>query len=411
MKILAFQGTRYSKKNGEPGQFAAPPYDQIDDDLRDRLQRNPFNFAHLLRPGSRAELSPFEHAASLHQEWQATGTVENDQALCLYPCEIELASGGRRLGLTALVKIEEPEQGIIRPHEQTVDKTVEERLRLLRAMQADIGPVLLLSEDGGELDPLLSKDIAELSPLAEHADAHGNLHRLYRIDDHRQVRRYQELLQPCAGLIADGHHRYRVASLYGREIGASSGTAAASKLAVITSLDSQGLAIDPGHRAFRDPVGLDSPSASVLERQPVDVRNGSELAAAVAVSKQPAVGVVGTMQSPEIWILDPETGPPHLPRAASDLAVVLLHLSLFPVWGLESNAAIDGTVLYRSDADVLWQSVEQQEVGAAFFLPPMSPSGFAAAIANGDILPPKSTRFLPKLVSGLVWASHDAEVG
>jgi uncharacterized protein (DUF1015 family) len=38
----------------------------------------------------------------------------------------------------------------------------------------------------------------------------------------------------------------------------------------------------------------------------------------------------------------------------------------------------------------------------------MAPQQFAAAIAEGDLLPPKSTRFLPKVVSGLVWAGHDA---
>jgi uncharacterized protein (DUF1015 family) len=40
----------------------------------------------------------------------------------------------------------------------------------------------------------------------------------------------------------------------------------------------------------------------------------------------------------------------------------------------------------------------------------MSPAQFAAAIANGDLLPPKSTRFLPKVYSGLVWAAHDSQL-
>ena len=43
-------------------------------------------------------------------------------------------------------------------------------------------------------------------------------------------------------------------------------------------------------------------------------------------------------------------------------------------------------------------------------LPPMAPSEFAEAVAQGDLLPPKSTRFLPKMISGLVWVGHDARL-
>jgi uncharacterized protein (DUF1015 family) len=51
------------------------------------------------------------------------------------------------------------------------------------------------------------------------------------------------------------------------------------------------------------------------------------------------------------------------------------------------------------------------EAGLGLWLPPMSPMAFSVAIANGDLLPPKSTRFLPKVYSGLVWAAHGTELG
>ncbi|MDH3255453.1 MAG: DUF1015 domain-containing protein [Acidobacteriota bacterium] len=410
MRIFAFQGIRYADRNGPPGRFAAPPYDQIDDALRDRLQTDPLSFAHLLRPVPSAGVDPFEHAASLHRRWLTDGTIARDPRPGLYPYEIRLATGGRRLGLATLVGIEEPSSGVIRPHERTVAKTVDERLRLLRAMQADIGPVLLLSEDRGSLDPLLSQDIETLSPVAEHRDDAGNTHRTYHLTDSGGIARYRDLLAPCAGLIADGHHRYKVASLYARESGAAAGTAAASKLAVITSLESPGLSIDPIHRALATAVGLDSPTPAVLDRAAWNGDGGAEFAAAVAAAGQPSIGVLAAGRPPEIWQLDPDTGPAELPRAASDLSVVLLHHSVFPVCGLDGDAAVDGTIAYRSDPDVLWRSVSAGEMAAGFFLPPMSAQGFAAAIAGGDVLPPKSTRFLPKLVSGLVWATHDAEV-
>jgi uncharacterized protein (DUF1015 family) len=90
------------------------------------------------------------------------------------------------------------------------------------------------------------------------------------------------------------------------------------------------------------------------------------------------------------------------------LPVVMLHYQLLRVAGLGPEAATNGTVEYRSDPDRLFELVERGDCPVGFWLPPMSPAQFAAATATGDVLPPKSTRFLPKLISGLVWAGHDA---
>jgi uncharacterized protein (DUF1015 family) len=410
MRILAFQGTRYADRHENPGSFAAPPYDQISDALRDRLHQDPLSFSHLLRPAPAPDTNPHQQAAHLHRRWLEDGVVERDTEASLYPYAIHLPDGGRRLGLATLVEIESPDSGIIRPHERTVEKTVEERLQLLRAMRTDIGPVLLLSEDGGGLDDLLNEDVARLPALAEHQDPDGNRHLLYRLDDEFRIASYRKALKSCAGLIADGHHRYKVSRLYAAEIDAERGTAGAAKLAVITSLDSPGLTIDPIHRALRAPVGLDSPQVAVVDRSVWNGTSGADFAAAVAAAPQPAVGVVAIGQAPQIWRLDPATGPEELPAAASHLTVVLLHHCIFPVWNIHADNAVDGTVLYRSDPDDLWKSTLDGSVATGFFLPPMSTGGFAGAIANGDVLPPKSTRFLPKLVSGLVWSGHDTGV-
>jgi uncharacterized protein (DUF1015 family) len=90
--------------------------------------------------------------------------------------------------------------------------------------------------------------------------------------------------------------------------------------------------------------------------------------------------------------------------------VVLLAEAIFPALGLEPEASTDGTVIYRSDPAELHRMVAAGEVALGFFLPPMSPAEFGAAIANGDLLPPKSTRFLPKVFSGLVWAEHQSRL-
>lgn len=423
MRIYAFQGITYDGVGGlsgdERGRLAAPPYDQIDEERAAELHAlDPHHFTWLSRPvpGQGGDL--YREAARLHDAWLADGTLVTDELPALYPYAIDLPDGTRRLGITALVGLERPESGIIRPHEETVAKPLADRLALLRAMEVDLEPVLLLSEDGGELDRLLAEDVAAGSPFASHEDEFGNRHHVYRLNDPKRILRYRTVLGEAPAAIADGHHRYKVALRHAEErglLGAGGGDtpppAATAKLAVITSLASPALEIDPIHRAYGQDPGLDRAAERAVAREVVDVEDGKALAAAVAAAAQPAIGVQRGGESPEVWRLDPAgAGTRELSPGARRLAVALVHASLYPAMGLPPEAASDGTTLYRPDPEALWRGVTAGRFAAGIYLPPMDPQQFAAAIAEGDLLPPKSTRFLPKVVSGLVWASHDARL-
>lgn len=421
MRIYAFQGTTYDRAGerspAERGRLAAPPYDQIDDERAVELHAvDSHHFSWLTRPEPGASGDPYREAARLHDAWLASGTLATDEHPCLYPYSIELPDGSRRLGITALVGLERPESGVIRPHEETLAKPLADRLALLRATVVDLEPVLLLSEDGGGLDRLLAEDLAGSEPFSIHRDTFGNRHQVHRLADPRRVLRYRQLLADSPAAIADGHHRYKVAlrDAEARGLLSAGGTdvlppAAAAKLAVITSLASPSLEIRPIHRAFAQDPGLDRAAERVLSREAVEVTGGEALAAAVAAAPQPAVGIQRSGEQPEVWRLDPagaDTG--ELSPGARELAVALLHASLYPAMGLPPEAASDGTTLYRTDPDALWNGVAAGRMAVGVYLPPMDPRQFADAIAGGDMLPPKSTRFLPKVISGLVWARHDA---
>ena len=394
MRLFAFEGLHYTPKSGDAGELAAPPYDQINDALRDRFHaRSPHQFVHLTRPVDPAGHDIYKAAADLHRRWIEEEVIERDARPTLYPYVIELAGGGRRLGVCGLVELAPP--SVIRPHEQTLDKPLADRLALLSAMHVDLEPVLLLSEDGGRLDALLEKDLAGAAPLVRHRDADGNFHVLYRIDDPDRIALYRRVLDvPSA--IADGHHRYKVAQRFAQERGIRPGTAASAKLAVITSLDSPALTIEPINRALREPVDLSGVQAA---KKSFQGNSGSEFAAAVAAAEQPALGVWVHGREPEIWMFQ-----------SPKLAVELFQETVLPALGLGPEAATDGTVVYRSSPDELWSQVASGELGTGFFLPPMQPAEFAAAIADGQMLPPKSTRFMPKVMSGLVWADHESQL-
>jgi uncharacterized protein (DUF1015 family) len=439
MRLFAFEGLRYGVGAGDAGRLAAPPYDQIDDAARDRFQAaSPYQFVHLTRPVATGAGDPYRHAAELHRRWLRDGIVFRDEQPSLYPYVVELSGsggpgggglgGGRRLGVMALVGYAPASE--IRLHEQTLDKPLADRLALLEATRVDLEPALLLAEDGGELDDLLAADLegrggdagdagkdgvrqgAPLRPLVDYRDDAGNHHLLFRIADPGRIAAYQHALAARPAAIADGHHRYKVGQRFAAEHPGAAGTAAGAKLAVVTSMSSRALTIDPIHRALRQPI--DPALFADLEAAAVPFRGGSgaELARAVAAAPQPALGVWVAGRPPEIWRLLP-AGTPHAAGAAGktpSLVVKIFQDAVLPALGLAPEAATDGTLVYRSDADTLYAQLERGELGTGFWLPPMRPADFAAAIAQGELLPPKSTRFLPKAMSGLVWSDHQSQV-
>ncbi|HJX27378.1 MAG TPA: DUF1015 family protein, partial [Thermoanaerobaculia bacterium] len=144
MRVLAFQGIRYTPRVGDAGVLAAPPYDQINDTTRDRFHaQSPHQFVHLTRPVDPDGKDIYKFATDLHGRWLQEGVIEREGRPALYPYVIELAGGGQRLGMLALVEIADAK--VIRPHEQTLDKPLADRLALLQAMRVDLEPALLVS--------------------------------------------------------------------------------------------------------------------------------------------------------------------------------------------------------------------------------------------------------------------------
>ncbi len=411
MRVYAFEGFRYDPGVGSGQELAAPPFDQIDDQLRDHLHRiSPYQLAHLSRPVAGEAGDPHRQAAALHQRWLAEGAIRRDAGPSLYPYRILTPRAGARLGLCALIGLEPEGSDVIRPHERTLDKPFADRLGLLRAMKVDLEPVMFLADDPGTLEALLADDVAATPPVSEHHDADGNLHQLFRIADPARIARYREVLAPCSAAIADGHHRTKVARAYAEESGAAPGTAAAAKMAVLFSLSSANLVIDPIHRGLGFVPELSPCHARLVDRRGVQPANGAELAALVAAAPQPTLGLVWSDGHAELWRPDPVHLPAGSPPAADEMAVALLHLSLLPAAGFSPESYLDGTFVYRSDADKLFAEVRSGALALGFYLPPMSGETFGRAISKGDLLPAKATRFLPKVVSGLVWAGHDARL-
>lgn len=405
MQIFAFQGTRYHPANGDPGRLAAPPFDQIDAELATILRAESHHFAHLTRPDPELD-DPHGAAAALQRRWLEEDVLIAEDRPSLYLYETRLATGGSRLGLCGLLGLA---ASSVRPHERTVSKTVDERLDLVRKIRTDLEPIFLLCNDDGALDTELRIDLEGAQWLASYRDEFGHTHSIAAIQEPERIEQYQELLSGQSGLIADGHHRYEVSRLYAEERRAKPRTAPACKLVVLVSLGSPHLSIDPIHRAVRQPVNLDRFREYVRETVTWTGATGSGLALAAATARQPALGVWERGGDPVLCTLDRDRILAHSDGRLPDLPVTLFH-SLFDELGWDDESASDGTIVYRSDPDKLYREMLEHEFSTSFWLPPMSAEDFSEALTVCELMPPKSTRFLPKLASGLVWARHDTKL-
>ncbi len=398
-----------------------PPYDVISDAQRARLAaRDARNAVHVELPVARATAQPsdgYRRAARLFRQWQADSTLRQDDRPLIYVYEQRYALAGqehRCSGFYCLLRLEPMGGDGVRPHERTMSGPKEDRYRLLRAVEANLSPVLLLHDSGGsgersaELIDRLTAVPAELEARTED----GILHRLWTVDPARSDEAAALLGLPATGplTIADGHHRYETALRYRAEQhrGAPAAELAADNvLALIYDARSSGLSLLPTHRVIS---GLpDDESTFTIAQELFDVGRRSR---AQDVMTDLSIGRLGlwTRRGGAILAASHDRVEGLLPRAASDalrwLDVTVLSSTLPRLVGCsEDELLAQGRLTYVKDAGEAIALVDSGAADACFLLPPTPIAAVLQIAAAGELMPQKSTYFHPKAATGLVFHS------
>jgi uncharacterized protein (DUF1015 family) len=347
-----FRAVRYSGAAGALAELVAPPYDAVTGDERERLRaRSPYNVVRLLLPEST------EEAGRLYREWLERGILarEDEPAAWLLVEEYVGPDGvaRERRGVVASVAARPYEEGGVLPHERTHPPICEERLRLLRAMRAQPEPILLLHEGAP------SVGAPEGRP-----DLHVDGSRLWRLEG-------VDLAQTVRGslLIADGHHRYESAVALGDELGD-----AARIMALLVSTSDPGLQVFPTHRVFAGRPDLAEPAAGTRFGS---VEEGLQALAAAPSDRAAAL-------------------------ACRRAGVELLEGDREPDVELVDRLGHDG-ISYTPDAAAAVAAVVRGEADAAFLVRAPRVADVFATARRGERMPPKSTYFFPKPLSGLLF--------
>jgi uncharacterized protein (DUF1015 family) len=352
--VKPFRAVRYDEERaGQRADLVAPPYDVIGPDERlEYLRRSPYNVVHLTLPDSE------DDAARAWAAWLREGVLAHEAESGFWALSQDYVGpdgvARTRTGLVASLRLERYENRVVLPHEGTHAGPKEGRLRLLRATGVQLEPIFLLFD--GE-QPF---DVPGREPDVE---VEGT--RLWRLGPDGVAAAFADRQL----LIADGHHRYETALAYHAERGTDD---SGWMLAVLVSTGDEGLTIFPTHRLFADERRLSPNGASEdpglalaeLERLPY------ERAAAVQVTAAGASVVTG------------EPGQ--------------LDVQLVERLGHEGIA-------YTPDWREAVRRVRDGEAGAAYLLRPTRIEDVFAAARRGEVMPPKTTYFYPKLVSGLLF--------
>jgi uncharacterized protein (DUF1015 family) len=395
----------------------APPYDVIDAEQRAALlARSPFNVVEIDLPQAGEGGDPYEHAAETIEEWtlQRILTQDREPSLWALTQDYTAPDGARhsRHGILARVGVEDYGPGRVRPHERTQPGPKLDRLNLTRATHCNLSPIFsLTSADAWPLIEPATQD----PPWGEVRDDDGTVHRVWRVTDPAIHEAVAARLADAELLIADGHHRYETARAFRDEVGGEG--AHNFTLMALTGLDDPGLTVFPTHR-------LISGLAENPERQQLlgnglrELFDAEEVAAdGLDPAGEEGIGVFGSYDSHHkrgfrLRLKDTTeldrllAGKPEAFRRLD--AVILETLVLKGILGMTEDdiAAKRGVGYAKSIPDSL-ALLEDGAYDVAFILRPTPVEQVREVAGAGETMPPKSTYFFPKLLSGLVFNPLD----
>ncbi len=412
-EVLPLQALHYDLAEvGSLADVAAPPYDVIDDAQRAELVgRSGHNVVELDLPRDPDGGDPYEHAADLLARWTQEGVLTRDADPAIWALEQDYnAPDGSRLtrrGFLARVRLAPYGEGI-RAHERTQPGPKEDRLRLTRATRHNLSPIFALHPGNAwrHLEPALGG-----GPWGEVTDADGTTHRVWRIADPAVHEAIASELEPGELLIADGHHRYETSLAYQREVGA--GGPADYVLMALISLEDPGLTVFPTHRLISgladDPGRQESLGTGLKELFEVEEVPIERL----DPGGTDGVGVFGYIDSHfgrgfRLRLRDTSRLDEALAGRSAAYrnldAAILEELVLKGILGMSTgDIAAKRGIGYTPSIDEALAKLEAGDYQAAFLLRPTPVDQVRAVAAEGETMPPKSTYFFPKLLTGIAF--------
>lgn len=407
--VIPFRGILYNTANVPGPEVGAPPYDVITPEIRRALyEKSPYN---VVRIDSGEELSTdndsenkYTRAARFLDHWQKEGILTTSQSPSFYAYEMDYEVGGKRqalLGFFGLVRIVELGNGVY-PHEETHSKPKVDRLNLTIACEANTSPIFSLYNSPGKKASHILRAAATTRPSMEARDLDGHYHRLWVIDREDDVRVIRDDLRGKAVYIADGHHRYETAIEYQRIMREETGLQGGNEpynyvLMFLANIADGDITILPTHRVVKHGHGqiLDKLSEH-FEIQTIG--RGDDIIELMK-GRFRTFGLYQKGDGKQYILTYRGKGLDRIHPVLRDMDATILHELV-----LKQLLQV-GNVRYEMNAVTALGMVDSGAFDAVFFLNPTRVEDVERVALSSMRMPPKSTYFYPKVMTGFVMNS------
>jgi uncharacterized protein (DUF1015 family) len=397
-RIKPFYGIRYNKANIT--KYICPPYDIISKREKEKLKKlSAYNLVRLELPDEERGLNKYANASRFFSAWREKGIFTKEKKPALYFYEQRFNNHGKnmiRRGFFAALRLENPHGGAVKPHERTLSKPKEDRLKLLRSVKANLSPIFGLFNDKGKKTIRFCKKLSKKQHDSSAIDGDGTRHKLWVINDVKTVAAVQKELKNLKIFIADGHHRYETAWNYLQEIRNkdkkySSGGEYNFVMIYLCPMEDPGLSIWPTHRVVLEPPEFESKLTKYFNVLPAADFNKYS-------TKSPQPLLVWKKGKTRTLILKNKKAlivrMPGKCKAYRELGVSMLHSLLL------EDVAPDKITYVKSQKEALKLA---RELKCLAVMVPSTPIEAVKEIALANqTMPQKSTYFYPKLASGVV---------
>lgn len=391
--VRAFKAIRPDEK--KVSQVATLPYDVLDsDEARDLAQGNPFSFLHIDKseidlPANTDSHSQivYDQAATNLADFINKGWLKKEDKNELYLYELTM-DGRTQTGLVATTAVAEYNNGDIKKHEFTLPEKEQDRINHFKTTMANTSPIFLTYRAKDDIQNIMGSWKNDHDPIYDFVSFYNVRHRVFAINDNQTINELQFLFQTVPSLyIADGHHRSASAANVGQILQTNE-----SKYFLSVIFPDTELQILDYNRLVYRPLGSEfwKNVAQKFDIQKIELNKPTQVHHIHAFTKSGWVRLI-----PKANII-----PTDLVQALD--VSILQNEILAPLLGID-NPKTSPHIKFVGGIRGLEELEKGVEEGAsiAFALFPPSITELLAVADAGKIMPPKSTWFEPKLLSGL----------
>jgi len=420
-KIKAFKALVYNPERIKDfSQVVCPPYDVISPLAQDVYhERSAHNFIHILLAKDSASDDKYRRSGLIFRDWFKDKTLIQDERPAIYFYSQQYVIRGEkktRLGFISLLRLGDEKGSAVFGHENTHTEARLDRFKLIKQVKANLSPIFVIFLDKKRIiQRMFQKYISDQPAFIEVLDDEKTLHKLWRLDAPEALGVIESGMNNENMFIADGHHRYEVSCAYRDLMRQKLGAQFTGEedcnycLSYFTNTDSRGLSILPIHRLLKLDSRLELPDFIARTKEYFDVEQVKDRGRFFFLMQKAgcAEHLLGLYKDKKylllrlknIKILDRLMADKPKEYRALDVAI-LNYLVLRNILKLDLDNLTH--IRYSPEHGEFIDEVDADPLKMAFFLNPVKIEQIINVALGGNKMPPKSTYFYPKVLSGLV---------